>query len=242
MMAAAHPLLVALGLALGAAPRAALVPPVRGPPQPLGFVTRRGAQLLDGGGPFRFAGPSDTAAAKSDDASASALPRSRSRTAHARLGQRKLRELRARLAATPKPPPPPPPPCPPTLAAEAAEYGRISVKSCGAIGNHSAEQDTAAIELAMNMTKACKVSTIYFPPAHAGYSISRTIVIDTAAGGLVFQGSSGAGGWGVMPPLVIIQAYNHSRPVFLLNVRSPAQKIFRASFTSSSQEIPTVAI
>ena len=180
---------------------------------------------------------SDTAA-KSDDASAAALPRSRSRTAHARLGQRKLRELRARLAATPKPPPPPPPPCPPTLAAEAAEYGRISVKSCGAIGNHSAEQDTAAIELAMNMTKACKVSTIYFPPAHAGYSISRTIVIDTAAGGLVFQGSSGAGGWGVMPPLVIIQAYNHSRPVFLLNVRSPAQKILRASFTPSSQEIP----
>ena len=55
MMAASPPLLVAL--ALGAAPRVALAPPVQGPPQPLGFVTRRGAQLLDGGRPFRFAGP-----------------------------------------------------------------------------------------------------------------------------------------------------------------------------------------
>ena len=61
--------------------------------------------------------------------------------------------------------------------------------------------DTAGIELAINMTKSCGTNTVWFPPA-PGYQLTHTLIIDSHNDGIVLQGSSGAHGWGVDPPLV----------------------------------------
>ena len=152
---------------------------------------------------------------KADDALA-ALSRSRTRSPHARLGQSKLQELKARIASLSPAPPPYRPPCPPGIAAEVQEFGWISVTTCGAIGNLTAEEDTAGIELAINLTKSCGTNTVWFPPA-PGYQTTKTIVIDMSNDGIVFQGSSGAPGWGVTPPLSTVTPFNFSGPVFLVN-------------------------
>eukprot|EP01052_Picozoa_sp_SAG31_P056201 SAG31_NODE_15951_length_730_cov_0.789223_1_plen_205_part_10 len=130
------------------------------------------------------------ACVKTDDAVADAgrtIMRDAAAQKALRNGQKVLHRLK--VAAASSPPPPPRPPCPPKLAAEAAQTGRISVKSLGAVGNRSAAEDTAAIELAVAMVHSCRASIIWFPPSE-GYWLNKTIVIPDYAGDLVFRGKN----------------------------------------------------